>query len=167
MLYHVSIEANDPHHVASVIAELWQGEAFAFPPIAGAWIAMAGDERRTAIEVYPAGTVMRESAGDADAIGELRSPTSFTSTHAAIATVLDRHAAMAIAEREGWPTKFRKRGGMFGVIVMWIEGRQMMEVLTPEMQAEYEAAMTNENWRNFLASLSASGSAPGSAFRMP
>ena len=30
---------------------------------------------------------------------------------------------------------------MFGVIELWIEGHQMMEVLTPEMQSEYLAAM--------------------------
>lgn len=48
---------------------------------------------------------------------------------------------LPIAAREGWPTKYRKRGGLFGVIEMWIEGRQTMEVLTPPMQAEYLAAM--------------------------
>lgn len=155
MLYHVSIEAKDPHHVASVIAELWDGETFAFPPVPGAWIAMAGDERRTAVEVYPAGTVLREAEGDADAVGEMAAVTSFTSTHAALATVLERDAVLAIAGREGWPAKYRSRGGLFGVIEMWIEGRQMMENLTPEMQAEYAATMTNSNWRAFLASMSA------------
>jgi hypothetical protein len=48
---------------------------------------------------------------------------------------------MAIATREGWPAKYRKRGGLFGVVELWIEGRQMIEVLTPEMQSEYLSAM--------------------------
>lgn len=30
---------------------------------------------------------------------------------------------------------------MFGVIELWIEGRQMIEVLTPEMRSEYIVAM--------------------------
>jgi hypothetical protein len=33
------------------------------------------------------------------------------------------------------------------VIELWIEGRQMIEVLTPEMQQEYLASMKLEDWR--------------------
>jgi hypothetical protein len=142
MLFHMSISARDPGHVAAVIAEMWRGEARRFPPISdNGWIALAGDERGTAIEVYPAGTVLRAAAGDADATGEASGRDEYTPTHAAIATPLDETAVLAIAEREHWPAKYRKRGGLFGVIELWIEGRQMMEVLTPAMQAEYLAAM--------------------------
>ena len=142
MLFHMSIAADDPKHVASVIAELWGGRVMPFPPISdNGWMVLSGDERGTALEVYPQGTVLRESEGDADAIGEASGRDRFTATHGAIATNLDQSAVLAIAEREGWPAKYRKRGGMFGVIELWIEGRQMMEVLTPEMQAEYLATM--------------------------
>jgi hypothetical protein len=142
MLFHMSIAADDPRHVASVIAELWDGRAVPFPPVSDdGWIALSGDERGTALEVYPQGTVLRESESDADAYGEASGTDRFTATHGAIATSLGRDAVLAIAEREGWPAKYRKRGGLFGVIELWIEGRQMMEVLTPEMQAEYLAAM--------------------------
>lgn len=142
MLFHMSIAADDPKQVASVIAELWKGQARPFPPIADqSWIALAGDDRGTAIEVYPNGTVLRETSGDADAHGEPARVERFTATHAAIATDLSEDAVMAIARRESWPAKYRKRGNMFGVIELWIEGRQMFEVLTPEMQSEYLAAM--------------------------
>ena len=142
MLFHMSIAAEDPQHVASVIAELWRGEARRFPPIAdNSWMALAGDARGTIMEVYPLGTVLRETPGDADAHGEASKAGRFSATHGAIATPLDEVAVLAIAGREGWPAKYRKRGGMFGVIELWIEGHQMMEVLTPEMQAEYLAAM--------------------------
>ena len=58
MLFHMSIAAKDPQHVASVIAELWRGEARRFPPIAdNSWMALAGDERGTLLEVYPLGTI--------------------------------------------------------------------------------------------------------------
>jgi hypothetical protein len=149
MLFHLSIAAHDPRHVAQVMAELWGGEAFPFPPVAqGSWIAVAGDDRGTAMEVYPADVVLRESEGDADAHGEATGLVAFTATHAAIASTLDQDAVFAIAAREGWPAKYRKRGGVFGVIEMWIEGRQMVEVLTPEMQREYLGAMNLENWRH-------------------
>jgi hypothetical protein len=142
MLFHMSIAAKNPERVATVIAELWRGEVRRFPPISdNGWIALARDDRGTCLEVYPQGTVLRETAGDADAHGELSGTDSLSPTHGAIATRLDRDQVLAIARREGWPAKYRKRGGMFGVIELWIEGRQMMEVLTPEMQAEYLAAM--------------------------
>jgi hypothetical protein len=143
MLFHMSISARDPRHVAEVIAELWGGTVRRFPPVSdNGWIALAGDDRGTALEVYPHGTVLREAEGDADAFGQPDLPGDFTATHAAIATLLDQESVFAIARREGWPAKYRKRGGRFGVVEMWIEGRQMVEVLTPEMQAEYRHAMS-------------------------
>ena len=152
MLFHMSIAAENPRHVAKVIAEFWGGEAFPFPPVSDdGWIALAGDERATAMEVYPLDTVLRESQGDADAHGEPGARDRFTPTHAALATYLDRDAVMDIAAREGWPAKYRKRGGQFGVIELWIEGRQMMEILTPEMQAEYVASVTIPNWKKMMA----------------
>ena len=142
MLFHMSIAADDPQHVAEVIAELWQGSTRPFRSVSdGGWMALAGDERGTLIEVYPHGTVLCESDGDADAHGEALGADRLSATHGAIATALDTDAVLALARREGWPAKYRKRGGMFGVIELWIEGRQMMEVLTPEMQREYLTAM--------------------------
>nr|WP_087575036.1 hypothetical protein [Sphingomonas sp. CDS-1] len=154
MLFHLSIAAHDPRHVAQVIAEFWRGEAFPFPPVTpGSWIAVAGDERGTAIEVYPLGTVLREAEGDADSFGERTEQTGYTATHAAIATPLSEAEVMAIASREGWPAKYRKRGGGFGVIELWIEGRQMVELLTQEMQAEYLAATRMDNFRAMMKAM--------------
>jgi hypothetical protein len=152
MLYHMSMDAQQPKHVAEVLAEIFEGVALPFPPVSSdAWMAMAGDDRGTAIEVYPAGICLAEAPGDADAYGETGSVTARTATHAAIGTHLDEPTVLAIASREGWPAKYRKRGGLFGVIEMWIEGRQMIEILTPEMQAEYRATMTPDRWRALLA----------------
>jgi len=68
MLFHLSIDADDPRNVANVIAELWGGHAFPFPPVlTGSWVAMAGDDRGTTVEVYPRGAELHEAPGDADA----------------------------------------------------------------------------------------------------
>ncbi len=151
MLFHMSIAAKNPRHVAGFFAELWGGEALPFPPVAdNAWIALAGDERGTAIEVYPADVVLRETEGDADAHGAHDAGSPYTATHAAVATALSRERILALADRERWPAKYRKRGDVFGVVELWIEGRQMMEVLTPDMQAEYLAGMTIANWKQML-----------------
>ena len=145
MLFHLSIDANNPRHVATVLAELFGGGcAVPFAPVgADSWMAMALDERNTAVEVYPRGTVI-ELAGaqgstareDADACRADR-----FATHFAMATRLSQDEVMAICEREGWPALYLRRGfDQFGVIEVWIEGERMIEVLTDEMQAEYLAA---------------------------
>jgi len=152
MLFHMSIAAADPAHVAAAFAELWGGAALPFPPVSDdGWIVLADDARGTALEVYPLGTVLREVPGDADAEGVDGSTDALTPTHVAIGTHLSEAEVLRIAAREGWPAKYRLRGGMFGVIEMWVEGRQMVEVLTPMMQADYRAGMTVAGWKAMLA----------------
>lgn len=64
MIFHVSIPADNPQRVAEVIAEIWGGEAFRFPPWPGAYVAIAGDDRGTTCEVYPRGQTMAMGEGD-------------------------------------------------------------------------------------------------------
>lgn len=152
MIFHVSIAAGEPRRVAGVLAELWGGTAAPFPPVSDdGWIVFADDDRGSAIEVYPEGTVLREGDGDDDAVGIRLPSIGLTATHIAMATTLDHAGVMRIALREGWPAKYRKRGGAFGVIELWIEGAVMIEVLTAGMQAEYRAAMSSDNWFEMLA----------------
>ncbi len=156
MLFHASIDARHPRHVASVLAEIFGGGTIApFPPIAeDSWLAMAGDDRNTMIEVYSRGVVLVEVPGDHDAIGRhdpSATASAGSSTHLAIASRLEREEIVAIAKREGWPVKYRKRGQLFGVLELWIEGDRMLEVLTTAMQAEYRATMTPANWSQLMA----------------
>lgn len=154
MLFHLSIDAADPQRVAAVLVELFGGGAvMPFPPVAeGSWLAMTGDDRNTMVEVYPRGTELHEAAGGEDAIGITRANAGQRSaTHFAMASPLTQDAILAIAAREGWPAKYCNRGGMFGVVELWVEGDRMVEVLTPAMQAEYLAAMTIPNWQAALA----------------
>jgi hypothetical protein len=151
MLFHISIAAERPEQAARMIAELWRGRAYPFPPVAqGSWIAMAGDDRGSAIETYPLGTELHEGEGDAGAAGLLGVPTCHGPVHAAIATDLSIDEVRAIAARYDAPAKICSRGP-FRVIEVWIEGAFMLEVLTKEMQAEYLAAFTFESWEGFLA----------------
>jgi hypothetical protein len=142
MIHHYSIAARNPQHVAGVLAELWRGRAMPFPPVAvGSWVAVAGDDRNTLIEVYPFGCELQPAEGDADAAAVINpEPSRFTASHAAIASPLEETEIFAIAAREGWEAKYRKRGGLFGVVELWLENSTMIEVLTAEMQAEYLAA---------------------------
>jgi hypothetical protein len=138
MLFHLSIDADDPKHVAEVFAEIWNGKAIPFPSVSvGSWMALAGDERNTGIEVYPRGTELIETPGDFDGKGVPGAPQRGSATHMALATKRSQDEIFAICAREGWSAKYRKRGGFFGVIEIWVEGWRMIEVLTPEMQREY------------------------------
>jgi hypothetical protein len=153
MIFHISIDADDPARVASAIARLWRGEVMAFPPVAeGSLIVMAGDHRNSAVEIYPRGTELYPADGDADAVSRRADPPRrHGAVHFAIATPLSAEEVFALAAEEGWTAKYRKRGGMFGVIEFWVENCLMIEVLTAEMQAEYLKTMTVDGWRDSLA----------------
>lgn len=154
MIHHFSFAAVEPKRAAEVIAELWGGKAMPFPPVAeGSWVAIAGDERGTTIEIYPHGAELFPVDGDADAHAVMRPDASrHVATHAAIASPLSAEEIQALATREGWLSKYRKRGGRFGVIEFWVENAFLLEVLTPEMQREYTDFMSPEAWRQMIES---------------
>jgi len=152
MLFHMSADADDPQRAAELVAELWGGKAYPFPPVGvGSWVAMAGDARNTTFEFYRSGTELQPAEGEAEGVvvqGERR---RYGASHAAVATALSVEEVKAIAARYGASAKVLVRGGLFGVIEVWIEGRLMIEVLTPEMQAEYLEQLTPANWERMLA----------------
>lgn len=157
MLFHVSIEADDPRRVAHALAELWQGVALPFPPVGiGSWAAMADDQFGSMIEVYQRGTEIREGVGDEGGYGFPTEPRRYTATHIAMATRLSAEEVYAIAEHYGWNAKYCRREENFGLIEVWIEGCFMLEVLTPEMQREYLATVTVENLAKAFADAPAS-----------
>ncbi len=150
MLFHVSIEADEPRRVAQFLTDIWGGETAPFPFVSeGSWVALAGDDRGTMIEVYPRGTEL--VPGEDGASGRAGARRRNNPTHFAIATSRDLIEVLEIADRYGWHAQHFMRGGRFGVIEIWIEGCQMIEVLTPQMQAEYLDTVTVENWREMVA----------------
>ena len=132
-----------------MLAELWRGEAFPFPMVAkGSWVAHAGDDRRSAIEVYPRNLAMYPTERAAE---EKSEPVSRNGPfHAAVATPLSIDEVLEIGRKYGCHTSVCQRGPWFRVIEFWIDDCQMLEMLTPEMQQEYLANVTIENWRAML-----------------
>ena len=152
MLFHISFAAERPKQAARLVAELWRGRAYPFPPVAdGSWIAMAGDDRGSAIEVYPLGTELHDGGGETAVRPLAGRPSRNGPVHVAIATALDVDEVKTIAKRYGAPAKVCARGP-FHVIELWVEGCFMIEVLTPEMQAEYLASLHFAGYERFLAS---------------
>jgi hypothetical protein len=148
MIHHLSIPARDTRHVAEVLVELFGGVITGFGPYPNSWIAWAGDDHGTAIEVYPVGTEMYPPDGHGQAAFRHDPHASgATATHAAVS--LDRSEAeiLAVAEREGWRA-LRLPRGPFDVIELWIENTVMLELMTPEMAAAYRASSPRTNNRS-------------------
>ena len=151
MIFHFSIGADDPRKTATMLAELWRGEAFYFPMVGkGSWVAFAGDDRGSTVEVYPRDLAFYPSDGP----GEQRSePVSRHGPfHAAVATPLSIEEVEEIGSRYGCHTSLCQRGA-FRVIEYWVDNALMLEMLTPEMQQEYLRAATAEGWRAMLANV--------------
>jgi hypothetical protein len=148
MIFHASIPAENPQKVAAVIAEIFAGQAFRFPPWPGAYIAMAGDERNTTVEVYPCTQVITPGEGAGMAQPRITSTDNqFSCFHLALATPRSVEEILAIGAREGWRTSRCSRGGFFEVVELWLENTLMVEVMTGEMQADYLARVKIGIWR--------------------
>ena len=152
MIFHFSISADDPKRTATMFAELWRGEAFYFPMVGkGSWVAHAGDDRRSTIEVYP-----RDLAFYPNESGEGHQRNEPVSRHgpfhAAVATPLSIDEVQEIGRRYGCHTIVCQRGP-FRVIEYWVDNTLMLEMLTPEMQAEYQRSITPDGWRAMLANV--------------
>lgn len=138
MIHHISISAGDPRHVAEVIAELWHGSALPFPPAPGSYIVIGGDSYGTAIEVFPLGSETAPGGDGREAqTREGVNASPHTATHAALSVPVDEERVREIAEREGWRVERASRGGAFEVLEFWVEGRLLLELLTPELVPQY------------------------------
>ena len=137
MIHHLSIPVANPRHVADVLVEIFDGELTEFGPYKNSYIAWAGDDHGTAIEVFPAGTELLPDAGSGQArFRHSDSASGYTATHAAVSVQRSKAEIEAIAEREGWRAIELSRGS-FRVIEFWIENRVMLEILTEDMAREY------------------------------
>lgn len=151
MINHISIAVNEPERVANVLAEIWDGMVFPFPPAPGSFFVIANDGRGTAVEVTPAGTVLVPGEGlpdenDLDAATEeyegrfVKSDIvpRYVATHLNTNTKKSIEDIREIAKREGWRVLVCNRGeGLFQLVEVWIENTFMLEVMTPEQTERY------------------------------
>ena len=149
MIHHFSISAQNPQHVAQVLAEILQGQPTPHPFSPDSYIVFPFDEYGTEIEVYPLGTEI--TPGDSDekrAYIENPTASKFTATHVMISVPASTEQIEQIAQREDWLVERVSFG--FDFILFWVENRLLLEFLTPEMTAQYLAFTQRENLRKYF-----------------
>ncbi|MEX3931680.1 hypothetical protein AB4Y32_07645 [Paraburkholderia phymatum] len=152
MIFHASIPTHNPERVARTLAELWGGFAAPFSPFEGAWMAVAGDDRGTIIETYPSDLTLTPGDAQEPLASKMGTRAQYSGFHMAVATPLSEQEVIAIGEREGWRAVRCTRGNnFFDVIELWIENGTLIELLTPDMQAQYRRFATPENFRALAA----------------
>ncbi|MEJ1963456.1 MAG: hypothetical protein WDO56_18625 [Gammaproteobacteria bacterium] len=145
----MSIPADDPGRVASVIAEIWRTEAFPFV-FPGSFIVIPDDERGTEIEVVKRGD---EQVPAAVEVG-LRvnpGPSPYSEVHVNMVARIGEADVLALAAREGWIARVCDRR-FFKLIELWVENRFLLELLTEAEAARYRSFMSKAGWRAVLAS---------------
>lgn len=144
MIHHLSISAREPERAARALAELLGGDVTPFGPLPGSWIAWARDDVGTAIDCMPVGTEMRPGEGEEEArFAVAEHPSPHGATHAAISVERSEEEILAVAAREGWRA-VRCSRGPFDVVELWVDNAVMLEMLTPEMTADYLRAVNSE-----------------------
>jgi hypothetical protein len=165
MINHISIAVNDPQRVANVLADIWDGIVYPFPPAPDSYIVLANDGRGTAVEITPAGTVLMPGEGLPDE-NDLTASTEehearfvqselrpkYVATHLNINTRKSIEEIREIAKREGWRVFVANRdNGLFQLIEVWVENAFMLEVMTPEQTARYVEITSPEFIAQFFA----------------
>ena len=142
MIAHFSMPARNPKATADYFARIIDGVAVPFPVVEGGWIVIAKDGTGTAIEVVPE-TAAIEFGGPDGAppryeAGLRAAPAEATAIHFAMTTKLSQEEVIALSREQGWSAEYQSRGP-FDLVEIWIDGRQMIEVLPPESAARYVA----------------------------
>ncbi|MCH7950564.1 MAG: hypothetical protein IH875_08845 [Candidatus Dadabacteria bacterium] len=143
MIHHVSIEADDPMKVATVIAKLMGGRAREGFPFKHSCTAFSGDKYGTMVECWQRGkvvTIPKSGAGKFE-INDCVTPQKYHAFHTALSVELEDNEIMEIAKEAGWETAVRPNG-LFSVVEVWIENRLLLEVLSPTQAENYLRAMT-------------------------
>ncbi|BAZ10592.1 hypothetical protein NIES4071_24150 [Calothrix sp. NIES-4071] len=160
MIHHISIAANQPQHVAQVLAELCQGQVAEFPYHPGCYIVVPMDSHGTMIEVLTPGSEFTPLSVDGEnSWRQNPNPSKYNAFHAAISVPTSEAEIHEIAKREGWHVMTCDRKGYFSVIEVWIENRQLVEFLSPNLAEQYLAFMQPQSLSKFLSTIAADAKA--------
>jgi hypothetical protein len=156
MIAHLSIPSRNPRDTALFFAALIDGVVFDFPVVPGASVAVARDGSGCAVEVYPPGMKHHPGRGRPDPSAVVGGPAAMpwedqifaeegdvgpSTFHLALETRLSEAQVSALAEKRGWRALPCDRGGVFGVVEVWVDDLYLVEVVVPEQAGRYRAFM--------------------------
>ncbi|WP_317931136.1 hypothetical protein [Halioxenophilus sp. WMMB6] len=151
MIHHISLAVAQPLVVAQVLARFWQSEALPFPMYNNSFVVFCGEESGSCIEIYPEATRLAPSTPELPALVADQSPPG-GAFHAAISVPVSAEAIQAICQAANWFCQVGPRGNFFHVVEVWVENHTLLELLTPEMTAEYVAFANQRNWKAIFES---------------
>lgn len=136
MIHHISIDVDDPERCARTLARLFAGRALPGIPFPWSWLAIQPDGHGTGIECLPRGRYYALANPTSAPFQVDPTPPDHQSVHVAVSVPLSEEAIASIAAEVGWTCRRRPSGG-FDVVEVWVEDRFLVELLTPEMTADY------------------------------
>ena len=136
MIHHISMPAVDTVLVSEVLSNIFEGRITDFSPTENAYMVWFGDEFGSAVEVYPADVELQPGSDESPCVFHKTRNSEFSTVHAAISVKKPKNEIIALGEKLGWRAKEFSRGS-FRVIEFWVENRIMLELLTPDMAADY------------------------------
>lgn len=71
--------------------------------------------------------------------------------HLALAVPLTTAEILAIAAEAGWPARVCNRGGLFGLVELWVEGTFLIELFDPAQAEHFARVMSAQQWVAMLA----------------
>lgn len=138
-IHHVTFPANNPEHVAHVLAELAGAVPARMPHPEGAWMIVAKDSPHTLLEVWPANA--RAEVGNSEVFADDAPLPQRWPHHAYVSVDIDKDAIIAILEREGWAYDVAWNGAPngpgFELVRAWIENQMCIELASPDQLAQY------------------------------
>lgn len=157
MIYHVSIPAERPEHVARVLGELIGGPVMQFVPGPDSFVVFSRYGSGTTLEIVP--RALRHLPGGAEGAGngyELAPDAGeqgrpYSAVHVAMASPRTTDEILAIAGREGWRALHCWRATAFALVEVWIENAFLVEFFPPDLQGPIAKFMGSpETWREYF-----------------
>lgn len=153
MIMHISIPTRDPRSAAEFFAAVIDGAAMPFPVAPGAWCAIAKDGSGAGVELMAEDTAYYPGHGEPDgrvADGPVTMPwetqvlaspppAEVSAFHAAMAAKIPADEIIALARARNWRAVECDRGGVFGVVEVWVDNRHLVEVMPPAQVSRYLA----------------------------
>ena len=148
MIFHASIPANNPRHVASVLAEIWKTDYFPFV-FPGSYIVISGNSWGSNIEVLQRGDEQVPGAIET-MLRQNPTPSRYSELHLLIGTDLSFDEVLAIAAREKWIARVCDRK-FFSLVEIWLENSFLIEITTGSSIESYRRFYSSvQNWRGVL-----------------